>query len=299
MQLDRTFISIRQRSMLERWDLTLLVMRRYFRQICVLFAVGILPWMILNHLLTMWMVSGDYFSDHVGWFYWINLCLVATQAQIGTCWISLFLGTAMFQQRPETRDTIKRVRRAGLWFWWMHLVNRMVLPVVAVVALLLFFEGEEPLIFFGVPVLGGLMLWSVILRSMTPFMNEIVLLERAPRKSDGENQLSYSVRSSLLRNAPGADFFGNFTVSLLVGALLTLAIYESLCLVDQVLNLQSLAKQNLNYVYWQFSLWVVAAIISVNRFLSYIDLRIRTEGWAVRLRLIAENKRQLGETAIG
>ena len=62
------------------------------------------------------------------------------------------------------------------------------------------------------------------------------------------------------------------------------------------MGLQSIANSNLNFMYWQISLWLVVALIAVNRFLSYIDLRIRTEGWAVRLRLMAEEKRMAVES---
>ena len=51
MQLDRTFIGIRQRSALEVWDLTLLVIRRYFKPLLGLFLIGVIPWIIVNHLL--------------------------------------------------------------------------------------------------------------------------------------------------------------------------------------------------------------------------------------------------------
>ena len=36
---------------------------------------------------------------------------------------------------------------------------------------------------------------------------------------------------------------------------------------------------------FHFSLWVTIVFFSVTRFLSYIDRRIRLEGWAVKLRL--------------
>ena len=53
MQLDRTYIGIRQRSPFEIWDLTLQVTRRHFSSLAALFVVGVLPWFIVNHLLTM------------------------------------------------------------------------------------------------------------------------------------------------------------------------------------------------------------------------------------------------------
>ncbi|QEG21212.1 hypothetical protein [Mariniblastus fucicola] len=297
MQLDRTFIGIRQRSALEVWDLTLLVIRRYFRPLCWLFLIGAIPWMILNHLMTMWMVSDDYFSDHVQWFYWINACLVVSQAQAGTFWIAHYLGQAMFNPNPQAMETVSAVRKSKhrFFFGWLHLVNRMVLPALGLVAILWFSEEDEVNALLAAFVLPMLVFIGLVVRARTPYLSEILLLEEAPRKSDSTRVQSYSSRSKNLLGAPGADFFVKFSLAAIVGVGLSLAIYESFCLLDSVLGLQSIASSNLNYIYWQFSLWIAAAIVAVNRFLSYIDLRIRTEGWAVRLRLMAEEKRMAAE----
>lgn len=297
MQLDRTFIGIRQRSTLEVWDLTLLVVRRYFGPLFWLFLIGVVPWMIINHLLTMWMVTDDYYSDHAWWFYWINACLVVSQAQVGTCWIAHYLGQAMFNAQPEAMVTFRAVRKMKhrFFFWWLHLVNRMVLPVIAVVALL-WFSGDDGInSFFGGFILPLLVVIGLLVRGRTPYLNEILLLEEAPRKSGSTKIQSYSSRSANLLSAPGADFFSKAALSMMVGVGFSLAIYESFCLLDGVLGLQSIASSGFNYIYWQVSLWIAAGLIAVNRFLSYIDLRIRTEGWAVRLRLMAEEKRVAAE----
>jgi len=103
MQLDRTFIGIRQRSTLEVWDLTLLVVRRHFKALLFLSVVGALPWLILNHLLTMWMVTEDYFFDHLLWFFWVNACLVILQAQVGTFLITHYLGPFCWRSKTKRR----------------------------------------------------------------------------------------------------------------------------------------------------------------------------------------------------
>jgi hypothetical protein len=41
-------------------------------------------------------------------------------------------------------------------------------------------------------------------------------------------------------------------------------------------------------IVWPLCLWLVAAYFSVVRFLSYLDLRIRHEGWEVELLMRAE-----------
>ena len=304
MQLDRTFIGIRQRSAFETWDLSLLVMRRYFGPLCKLCFFGVIPWMIVNHLLTMWMVSNEYYSDHVYWFYWINACLVVSQAQIAMCYVAHYLGQAIFNANPDSGASIRAIwkmkreagKRPGLFFFGrLHLVNRLVLPILGVVGLLLLAEDEEWIVFVGGFLLPALLFIALIIRARTPYLSEILLLEEAPRKSASPRVQTYSSRTKNLLSAPGGDFFTKFSLSAIIGSFLALAIYESLCLLDGVLGLQSIANSNLNFIYWQFSLWIAAAVVAVNRFLSYIDLRIRTEGWAVRLRLMAEEKRMAAE----
>jgi len=304
MQLDRTFIGIRQRSAFEIWDLSLLVVRRYFGPLCTLFFVGALPWMIINHLLTMWMVSDDFYSDHAYWFYWINACLVISQAQIGTCLMAHFLGQAMFNAQSTARASIgafRKMKRAQgnrpgkLFFVWLHLMNRLVLPMLGLVLIIWLTKDEGTIGFLGGFFLPLLLFIALTVRARTPYLSEILLLEEAPRKSVSPKIQSYKSRSTNLLNAPGSDFFLKFSLSAFIGILLSLFIYESFCLLDSVLGLQSIANSNLNFIYWQISLWIAAAFVAVNRFLSYIDLRIRTEGWAVRLRLMAEEKRMAAE----
>ena len=293
MQLDRTYIGIRQRSAMEVWDLTLLVVREHFKPLFFLFLVGVVPWIVINHLLTMWMVSDDYYFDHVGWYYWVNACLVTIEAQVGTFLMTHYLGQAMFSPSPEPKETIRSVRKMKEKFYFcrLHLLHRFVIPALVLVGLLLMINDVD-----GIALLGGFLLplfafFAILIRGRTPYLTEILLLEEAPRKSKSSKTQTYTSRSRNLLSAPGADFFVKFSLAAIVGVLLTLAIYESLCLLDSVMGLQSISSSNLNYFYWPIALWLVAGLIAVNRFLSYIDLRIRTEGWAVRLRLMAEERR--------
>ena len=297
MQLDRTFIGIRQRSPFEVWDLTLQVTSRHIGPLFTLFLIGIIPWIIINHLITMWMVSDEFYEDHVYLFYWMNACLVVSQAQIGTFWIAHYLGQAMFRARPSVKETISSVwnLKHKLFFVWLQLINRLVLPILIATSLMLTVEDEGVYALVGGFLVPAMVFIALIVRGRTPYLNEILLLEEAPRKSNVANVQSYSKRSSNLLGAPGADFFVKFSLAAMVGTALTLAIYESLCLLDGVLGLQSIAARNMNFIYWQISIWLAAGLVAVNRFLSYIDLRIRTEGWAVRLRLMAEEKRLLME----
>ena len=43
------------------------------------------------------------------------------------------------------------------------------------------------------------------------------------------------------------------------------------------------------------SMWITAGFLTVVRFLAYLDLRIRHEGWEVELRMRAEGSRLTGQ----
>ena len=65
MQLDRTFIAIRKRTLVELWDLTLQVLRTHFFALVKLLLIGALPWCLLNFALTFWMVSDNNYREYV------------------------------------------------------------------------------------------------------------------------------------------------------------------------------------------------------------------------------------------
>ena len=60
--------------------------------------------------------------------------------------------------------------------------------------------------------------------------------------------------------------------------------------IDGVLNLRANTEWSFAPYYWIAALWIIAGYAAVVRFLSYIDIRIRQEGWAVELRVRAEGQ---------
>jgi len=300
MQLDRTFIAIRKRTLIELWDLTLQVLRKHFFALSILLLIGALPWFVLNFALTWWMLGDGQFEESIYWFYWLNLCLVVSQSQVATCYVSSYLGHAMFDENPQMKTALVDVRDRGLWFWWLHLAKRMVLPVVGTIALGAM--GDGYVFFWGVS-LFFLVALGLLIRSRTPYLNELLLLEKAPRLSDpgaSSMQISYSERSRGLHSVVGADLLSRFLLAAVVAVMLAYSVFATLCLSAGALNLDSLLENGMVLHYlWQPALWVAAGFVAINRFLAYIDLRIRTEGWSVMLRMKAEANRQRAETAIG
>ena len=72
MKFDHTFIAIRQRTILEIYDLALHVCRDYFAPLTLLLIVGVLPWLALDWFLVGWMLDEAYIEQHRG------ICLLYT-----------------------------------------------------------------------------------------------------------------------------------------------------------------------------------------------------------------------------
>lgn len=303
MQLDRTFIAIRNRNILELWDLGLQVIRQHFGNLTWALAIGVLPWMILNYVLTGWMVTAENYSDMWGYFIWTNLMLVCSQAQVATCFLSNYLGHAMFTQHPTVSQTVKEVRERGMWFWWQHLMKRLVFPMAVLVGLCAFVSEDDGflafMLLFVVPCVAII---GLIVRCWTPYMNEILLLEKAPRnrqRLEVETRIPYDERSRVVHGVAGGDLFLRIIVVTVVGGILAFSFYASLCQLADVLGLGNLTYYGVDHLMIQPAMWLAAGFVAVNRFLSYINLRIQTEGWSVMLKMKAEGARQESETLIG
>ena len=122
-------------------------------------------------------------------------------------------------------------------------------------------------------------------------VNEIVLLERNPlhAREPGATTVGRAAGSCTCPAAATCWCRGFGTA--LIAVLLTAAVLGTFVFVSGVfLNDWKPGPFMLTYVY-PLSLWIVAGYLTVVRFLSYLDLRIRHEGWEVELRMRAEGTR--------
>jgi hypothetical protein len=168
------------------------------------------------------------------------------------------------------------------------------------------YTGNNPIELFFLPVLA---LGATGMRAFRPYINEIVLLERNPLRSSNSNVITINKRSSHLHGPYAGDLFvrwlGCASIALLLGVLMiaTAILIQGILIsrwpfvVDPTrgLTLWDRVVWQLNWfeahVAYPLCLWVVVAFMSVVRFLSYLDLRIRHEGWEVELLMRAEAMR--------
>ncbi|MEM9585854.1 MAG: hypothetical protein AAGA03_01120 [Planctomycetota bacterium] len=300
MQLDQTHVVIRLRSLVEIGDLALVMIRSYPAALGYGFVIGMLPWAIVNALILSWIpiteLEYGFSDDEAAWeltryLTWMPF-LVFCQTPIAGLLTTAFLGQAVFDSETRWSGVWSDVRRH---FWrctWSLGVLRMPIAATVVCAVGWF----QPVNAFRDAVLLLVLLMIVsIQRSSRPFLPEILLLEQCPLKSKaGAAGLTASRRTTALHTPMSGDLLGRFLVVSLVMTLLMLSFYWSL------IFFRGIALGNWNHdvlaltVFYPLALWAVAGISVVVRFLSYLDTRIRLEGWEVELAIRAEAIRQFG-----
>ena len=297
MQLDKTEIVIRQRSALELLDLSLRVLRRHGLKIaaaCALFGV---PLLIADVWLSAWMLGEDTVmaaedlpepqaylrgrhAVHLFVLFLFQFPLISLPATI-------FLGDQVFYESPTIKQLLSKL--AGIWLQTLWVLGICRLGLVSLgLALVVnrdtvYDPAAETFLLIGLAL-------SLLVRAFWPFAPEILGLERCLIRPTRESPISYSVRRSGLHQSISSDHVGRFLLCALAAAALAATLYGTL-----LMGIAALVG-NLDSVWYDrvlipLVLWLVGLFVVVFRFLSYLDSRIRLEGWELELRLRAEGQR--------
>jgi len=274
MQFDNTRIAIRDRDLLDVLDLSLQVIRAYLGPWLIAGLAGAVPFVVLNwwllHTLPMRSTPADQ-----SLYVCLMVLLVAWELPLAGAPLTAYFGKALFIQRPSARQLIREVTGS--------------LPQ------LFLFQGLLRGIFFLPAIWLGELWWLMIFVAWIPFvswpyLNEVILLERNPLAA-GRGRMSSWQRSQNLHEGTRGAQLGRWMTFLVMGGLLTAS------LAGLVWFLRGLFTNRWGYddAVWQFvvpaAMWIVAAFFTVARYLSYLDLRIRREGWEVELQIRAEGER--------
>jgi hypothetical protein len=322
VQLDNTRIAVRERGMIDTYDLTLHVIRAFAPRLVPALLLGILPLALLNELLLWgvwepreavdWMNPAESFlavvlvplmqSFQMTRYSWLYLVLVFFEAPVATIFAEAYLGAAVFKQDKTLWESVRDVfslrhraspgARADVGPFWAFLFCQLLMrgTLAALAIPLLVWDGEFNGFVEGLlPVLLFLVVAS--LRAFRPYINEIIVLEKNPLWSKTA-PMTVGKRSGNLHNSAGAELFGQYLGSMLVAFVLLQIIFWSMWLVYMVMfgdtDLDGWVPQ---HILRPIALWSVVAYLGVARFLSYLDLRIRQEGWEVELLVRAEAAR--------
>ncbi len=249
MANDRTLVLIRERSYLDLLDLALLVVRRRPHTLGLAAAAGIAPFAALNY----WVLSNPEASQAI----WPALLFL--EAPWATLPLTLVLGGLMFDRPPRAGSILWRLSRS--------------LPSLILVHLLL--RGLLTMTVLFIPMLPG-QFW---------FSNEVILLEKA-------SGLGALRRCWQLSEGRTGEYFMQWVGQLLFGLAFALCFW-----IGTGAGLSALIRSELTWyrpfltdssgLRFQLGVWIAIAFFAVARFLIYIDQRIRSEGWELKLRLDA------------
>jgi hypothetical protein len=247
MTYDRTLIVIRERSFLELLDLALLVVRDRPVVLGLTALAGIAPFAALN----IWLLSDLEFPRAL----WLWLLIMETPW--ATAPLTVVLGELMFGARPRPGPILGRLAVTFPSFFVTQFLVRGALFVS--------------------------MIGYVLVPSRFCFLSEVVVLER------------HGAWKSLRRSAAICrGFEGEYLIRAL--GQIVLGLTFALCFRSGVESMGSVMAggeltwdqpglSDLGGLLFQGGVWIAIAFFAVVRFLSYIDRRIRLEGWEIDLRL--------------
>ncbi|MEM7477114.1 MAG: hypothetical protein AAF483_19195 [Planctomycetota bacterium] len=299
MQLDKTAIVIRQRNAVELFDLSLMVLRKHFVPIILTSALFGLPFAVFNGLSTAWILSEDSYlvaenldSPQV-WLRWRHLfhnCLLfVLQFQLVSLPTTIFLGNRIFFEPVDFRSLMVSLRKV-LW------PTILVLGVFRFGILCLcieYFVDRSTLWdwsaeFFWLIIPACVVLF---LRAAWPFAPEIIGLERCPLRKSHPKEITVRERSNGLHRLMVSDNIARFMGAAIVGGMFGLMMLALSIWTKGIVTNDWMWNDWCNIIVVPLSLWFVGLLMTVFRFLSYLDSRIRLEGWEIELRVKAEAAR--------
>ncbi len=309
MQLDRTEVVIRTRTLSELGDLSLRLLHRFPKQIVPVALAGWVPTMIVATLAVgHWLPSlgwsqllgeswdsiaeQEFTTAAIRWTYWMVI-LSVTLAPWSGLPLTHLLGQVVFERSPSRREAIAALRmRPGAVFWVLGVV-RMSVIVVLVAASTWLVDQDN----YAPEIIAGLVtLLLLAIRGSRPFIPEMLILERCPLRA-GAAGLPLRVRSSALHGPLAGELGGRSLTTGAMAAVLGGSLFYTLIWLRGVLLGQWSYDAIAVGVFLPVSLWTVLSLCTIVRFLGYLDARIRLEGWEVELAMRAEAIRQFGDEA--
>jgi hypothetical protein len=307
MQLDKTTIAISQRSGADLIDLSLMVVRRYWRPILVFAFLGIVPFAIVDSYL-LWPLTqydslamasrdlGDTNVYHVRYLVIVSAAILI-QAPLALCGVTYFIGQAVFTHCPSIRQVYSAIwSRAGIVLFVLGVLRMSLISFVPLVLM-----HSDPIVNPAVEILVYVLCFCgliQLIRGFRPFAAEILLLERCPffQIKKSPDQLTFGKRSAWLHGALAFELFGVHVGVAMVEALTALSLSMSTLFLIGVLTGIWRWGPWMDVVFFPIIMWVVVTWGTIIRFLLYMNSRIRTEGWEIELRLKAESHRLEGQT---
>lgn len=266
MRLDQVQVAVRPRGVLECLDLAMLVCGRRPLGLLIALAIGAVPMILLNRVLFAG-AEGDGALPMLG-------LLTAVEMPWAAAPLTLYLGQVMFAERFSAASWRHCLRAFGGAVWPMLLYQT-------------FCRGLAFLTCLGGPV------WV----ALAYFMGPVILLECG--RWTATSSRSVSLCTSEMARIPFLLMLD--ALILIVGWTIGLTFLEAFATLWRGGAIADVLATTIDpfaedgevalaavqaFVSWpsQIAFWLAAASVTIVRFFSYLDARIRNEGWDVELR---------------
>ena len=296
MQLDETRIAIRERTGLEVLDLSLTLLRVFFRPCVILFLMGAAPFFAWNLAITYWMPlqGNEEATIDVTWsmyrYLWAQTLLVFIQAPLACSLVTGFLGKAAFEREPSYGEVWSDVKASTMNLLWCLGTLRLTIPASLVLLLVdreVAFHTEIEFL-----LMGAICAFAGLTRIARPFLPEIIVLEKNPYSSKDREKVTAVKRNRHLHSLNSGELVVRYSAAAFVCLVLFVSIYYTLLYAQGVFtNVWAQNSIFMLYVTIPVAMWVSALFVTLARYLNYLDQRIRYEGWEVELKLRAEGRR--------
>jgi hypothetical protein len=293
VQLDNTRVVIRERSLPELLDLSLQVTRVFIGPLLLSMAALVLPLMLLNWWLIGWMAWEEYDPGSIARYLATMTQLVFIEAPLASAVTTLFLGQVMFRQPVCLADTARDLASLAHRLLWGQGVLRGVFLAWFLAACISPDEVFSPVELF-LPILCVLVGFA---RCLRPYLTEIILLERNPYRARDAGGMTVRVRSRKLHSPNSGDLVGRALGIAPIAVLLVASLIGSWWFLIGTFSNDWTWGPVMVHLVAPVAMWLVAMYFTVVRFLSYLDLRIRREGWEVELKMRAEAARLARQVA--
>jgi len=247
LTVDQTLIKIRERSTFDLLDLAFVRVRNRAWPILVASIAGCLPFAVLN----LWLTHED--PEFPGYLYFV---LLAVEMPWATIPLTVVLGGMIFGERPSAGKVVKAAVRGFIPLFLFQFLLRGIMVVIWIL----------------IPVLPARL----------AFLNEVILLER------GRWRRVYD-RTGILCGDQGGQMFLRAILHMILGAGFILAFWWAWQVFRKVAvfgdEWDEIDYPTFYVASIQVGFWIAVSFFGIVRFLTYIDQRIRLEGWEVELRL--------------
>ncbi len=271
MQRESTLVAIRERGFLEVMDLALQVLRHCAPGVVAWGLVGVVPWALLNFFLVESLWGEDLSESPESWssLLMFQLWLASWEMPLATAGVTLYLGQRMFRPRVDHRLVVRQ---------WCGSLGQL---------LLLQGLGRGMFHMFCISLFVPYWFW--------PYLNEVILLERnrlfGRTKESNQTHDQAPIKLGTLNRAArlhsqvvGESIF-RWLVATVVGAVLLGSWSVALSVLVTWVQTKTLSPWAWMQIVFPTATWCVVVFFAVVRFLSYLDLRIRKEGWEIELQL--------------